>query len=486
MRRAAFGLFILSLGALSSSACSPLNNNNADASGDLPRVMGRINPISLSPAIAFEGTRRFVGALGPALGTDDLSAAQPTASAGSGVVIERWECTRVRCVFVAHIDDTIPNRGATISEPSAAVPVEIKLSGAIYDYSAQLGVLPTDTADGATMGATGLSSQAIYSSMTVANGVTLRADNVEQPVRFVVLGPVEFHGHFDFSANATRPGPGGSRGGEAPMSDGQGPAPGIGSMVAGGGGGNATAGTAGMGPGGSVGGAGGGAQARRSLIGGSGGGAGAGGAGGHGGGVLQFFGFSTMNLEGARFSAVGTSGGGAGGGGAGGAIAIGGVTQGAYTIDVRGGAGGMSAGATGGQGGDGRARVDGDGPAPTVQGGALAVGPRFDLSMVPAIVRSPSFIVRGFAPAATRVRIEGKRLDVVVFMHVVVVDASGRFERAVTLPEGVTQIMLYDVTDTADVPVASMSGTRVVVGGEGGARTILGGAIDVAYLPMSD
>lgn len=482
MRRAAFSLCILSLGALSSSACSPPTNTNADASGDLPRVMGRINPIALSPAIAFEGTRRFVGALGPALGDDDLSAAQPTAAAASGVVIERWECTRVRCVFVAHIDDTIANRGAAISEPSAAVPVDIKLSGTIYDYSAQLSVLPADTADGATMGATGLSSQAIYSSMTVANGVTLRADNLEQPVRFVVLGPVEFHGHFDFSANASRPGPGGSRGGDAPMSDGQGPAPGIGSMVAGGGGGNATAGTAGMGAGGAMGGEGGGAQARRSLIGGSGGGAGAGGAGGHGGGVLQFFGFSTMNLEGARFSAAGASGGGAGGGGAGGSIAIGGLTQGAYTIDVRGGAGGMSAGGTGGQGGNGRVRVDGDGPAPIVQGGAAALGPRFDLSMVPAIVRDARFVVRGFAAPATRVRIEGSQRSVVVFTQVVVVDASGTFERAVTLPEGVTQIMLYDATDTT-APVASMSGTRVVVGGDGGAREILGGAIDVAYLP---
>jgi len=480
MRRDAFRLLVLSLCALSSSACSPPSNNNADASGDLPRVMGRVNPISLSPAIAFEGTRRFVGALGPALGTDDLSAAQPTAAAGSGVVIERWECTRVRCAFVAHIDDTIANRGAAISEPSAAVPVEIKLSGAIYDYSAQLGVLPTDTADGATMGAMGLSSQAIYSSMTVGNGVTLRADNLEQPVRLVVLGPVEFHGHFDCSANASRPGPGGSRGGDAPMSDGQGPAPGVGSMVAGGGGGNATAGTAGMGAGGAMGGAGGGAQARRSLIGGSGGGAGG------GGGVLQFFGFSTMNLEGARFSANGAAGAGAGGGGAGGAIAIGGVTQGAYSIDVRGGAGGASGGASGGQGGNGRVRVEGDGPLPMVQGGPAAIGPRFDLSMVPAIVRTPSFVVRGFAPAATRVRIEGKRLDVVVFTHVVVVDATETFERAVTLPEGVTQIMLYDATDTAEAPIASMSGTRVVVGGEGGARTILGGAIDVAYLPMTD
>lgn len=483
MRRAAF---FLSLAALSSGACSPPTNNNSDASGDLPRVMGRINPISLSPAIAFEGTRRFVGAIGPALGTDDLSAAQPTAPAASGVVIERWECTRVRCVFVAHIDDTIANRGAAISEPSSAVPVEIKLSGTIYDYAAQLGVLPTDTADGATMGASGLSSQAIYSSMTVANGVTLRADNLEQPVRFVVLGPVEFHGHFDFSANATRPGPGGSRGGDAPMGDGQGPAPGIGSMVAGGGGGNATAGGAGMGSGGAMGGTGGAAQARRTLIGGSGGGAGAGGAGGHGGGNLQFVGFATMNLEGARFTAQGAAGAGAAGGGAGGAIAVGGNTLGAYSIDVRGGAGGTAAGATGGQGGNGRARVEGEGAAPTVQGGDALVGPRFDLSMTPAIVRDPAFIVRGFAPPMTRVRIEGKRLDVVVFTHVVVVDASGAFERSVTLSDGVTQIMLYDATDTADAPIPSMSGTRVVVGGEGGARTIVGGAVDVAYLPPAD
>jgi hypothetical protein len=476
---------LLALIALSASACST-PPTMSDAGGDLPRVMGRVNPISLSPAIAFEGTRRFVGALGPALGADDLSAATPTAAASSGVVIERWECTRVRCVFVAHIDDTTPNRGAAISEPSAAVAVDIRLSGTIYDYAAQLSVLPADSADGATMGASGLSSQAVYSSMTVPAGVTLRADNLEQPVRFVVLGPIEFRGHFDFSASATRPGPGGSRGGEAPMGDGQGPAPGAGSMLAGGGGGNATAGTAGTGAGGAAGGTGGAAQTRRAPTGGSGGGAGGGGAGGHGGGVLQFVGFSTMNLEGARFSAAGATGASAGGGGAGGTIAIGGATQGAFTVDVRGAAGASAAGATGGQGGAGRFRIDGDAAGATAQGAMPTMGPRFDLSMIPPIVRERSFTVHGFAPAGTRVRIEGKRLDVTVFSHVVVVDASGAFSRAVDLVEGVTQIMLFDATEMGAEPVASMSGTRVVVAGDSGARTIVGGAIDVAYLPPTD
>lgn len=453
-----------------------------DASADIPRLSGRVNPMALSPAIAFEGTRRYVGALGPALGDDDLTMAQPVAAAGSGVVIERYECTRVRCAFVAHIDDTIANRGAAISEPSSAVAVEIKLSGTVYDYAAQLGVLPADTADGAAMGAMGLSSQAVYSSMTVGAGVTLRADNLEIPVRIAVLGAVDFRGNFDFSASATRPGPGGSRGGESPMGDGQGPAPGIGAASAGGGGGNGTAGAAGS----NMGGAGGPAIDRRALNAGSGGGAGGGGAGGHGGGMLQLAGFDTINFAGAQFSVAGGAGAGAGGGGAAGSLVIGGNVQGAFTVNAVGGAGAMAGGATGGQGGAGRVRFDGVVPMATVNGATAAQGIRFDLEMSPPIVREPAYTVRGFASPMTRVRIVGTRLDATAFSHIVVADAAGTFSRSVMLPEGVTQIMLYDVTDatgSGETGVASMSGTRVVVKGDAGARAIEGGAIDVAYLP---
>jgi hypothetical protein len=473
MHRRLFALSALALGACSSP------NNNADGGADVPRLMGRVNPMSLSPSITFEGTRRFVGALGPALGEDDLTMATPTADAASGVVIERSECTRLRCIFVARIDDRSPNRGAAISEPSSANPIEIKISGTTYDYAARLNVIPADTADGATMGASEITTQAVYSSMTVPAGVTLRATALDQPVLIAVLGDVQVRGAFDFSASAMRAGPGGGGGGAPPNGDGQGPSPGTGSMTTGGGGGHGTAGSTGTGAGG---GAGGGVTTQRRLTGGSGGGAGGGGAGGHGGGALQLAGYAAMDLEGARFAFTGTAGQGAGGAGAGGMLALGGTPTGAFTVDVRGGA---ASPAGGGAGGGGRVRFDGEATGATITGAVASSAPRFDLAMQPALVRDPMYTIRGFAPAGMRVRVQGSRLDAPSFTATVVADAMGRFSTTVRLPEGVSQVMLFDATDP-NALVASLSGTRVVVAGEAGARGIAGGAIDVGYLPMSD
>jgi hypothetical protein len=454
------------------------SQSSGDGGVDVPRLTGRVNPISLSPSITFEGTRRFVGALGPALGDDDLSMARPTADPASGVVIEQSACTTVRCVFVARIEDRSPNRGAAISEPSSAAPVDLRLSGTMYDYTARLNVIPTDTADGATMGASEIAAEAVYSSMSVPAGVTLRASGLEQPVRIAVLGPVTVRGSFEFGATAMRPGPGGSAGGMPPAGDGQGPSPGIGSMTAGGGGGHGTAGASGTGP---EAGAGGPVSTLRRLSGGSGGGAGSGGAGGHGGGALLLAGFDTMSLEGARFAFAGGAGQGAGGGGAGGMLVLAGSPEGAFSVDVRGGAAMMG----GGAGGAGRVRLDGDAMGVTVLGANAASGPRFDLSSYQPIVRDPMVTLRGFAPAGMRVRVQGTRLDVMVFTATVVADASGQFTANVRLTDGVSQVMLFDATDPAST-VPSYSGTRVVVAGESGARTIAGGAIDIGYLPPSD
>lgn len=465
-------------------SCSP-PMTQSDAGPDVPRLTGRVNPISLSPSIVFEGTRRFVGAIGPALGNDDLSMARPTADAATGVIIEQTECTRLRCVFVARIEDTQPNRGAGISEPSSAMPVTIRISGTEFDYSAQLNVLPADTADGATMGSMVLANQAVYSSMTVPAGVTLRANNLDQPVRFAVLSDVIVQGTFDFSATAMRPGAGGAAGGAPPMGDGQGPTPGIGSMVAGGGGGNGAAGAAGVGPGGVPGGAGGAVSGTRVFAGGSGGGAGGDGAGGHGGGAMILAAFGSLNLDGARFVFAGGAGQGAGGGGAGGSFTLGGVASGRFEVDVRGGAGGSAGGATGGAGGGGRFRVEGTAAMAAVQGAMPQAGPRFDLAMLPPITRSPSYVIRGFAPPGMRVRIQGSRLDATAFTRVVTAETDGTFSTTVSLPDGVTQLMLFDVSDS-NAPIASMSGTRVVVSGDAGARTIVGGAVDVAYLPAAE
>jgi hypothetical protein len=401
--------------------------------------------------------------------------ATPTADAASGVVIERSECTRLRCVFVARIDDRSPNRGAAISEPSSANPVEIKISGTTYDYAARLNVIPADTADGATMGASEITTQAVYSSMSVPASVTLRATALEQPVLIAVLGDVQVRGSFDFSASAMRPGPGGGAGGAPPNGDGQGPSPGAGSMTTGGGGGHGTAGSPGTGAGGGVGGA---ISTQRRLAGGSGGGA----AGGHGGGALQLAGYGAMDLDGARFAFTGSVGQGAGGSGAGGMLALGGAPTGAFTVDVRGGAASPGGG---GAGGGGRVRLDGDAMGATVNGATPTNAPRFDLAMHPALVRDPMYTIRGFAPAGTRVRVQGSRLESPSFTATVVADAMGRFSTTVRLPEGVSQVMLFDATDP-NALVASLSGTRVVVGGEAGARGIVGGAIDVGYLPPSD
>lgn len=480
MARSTFALSLLAL-----AACSP-TNNQSDAGLDIPRLTGRVNPISMSPAITFEGTRRFVATLGPALGNDDLTMGRPTTDPASGVVIERTECTRIRCIFVARIEDTIANRGAGISEPSSAMPVTIRISGTEFDYTAQLNVLPADTADGATMSSMVLTNQAVYSSMTVPAGVTLRANNLDQPVRFAVLGDVRVQGTFDFSGSATRPGAGGSAGGTPPMGDGQGPTPGVGSMTAGGGGGNGTAGTAGMGAGGAMGGAGGGVNTRTVFSGGSGGGAGGAGAGGNGGGAMVLAGFSVVNLEGARFLFGGSPGQGAGGGGAAGSFVLGApAVEGRFEIDARGGAGGSAGGATGGNGGGGRIRIEAAAPSVTVMGAMAVDGPRFDFSMLPAIVRSPTYTIRGTAKPGLRVRIQGSRLDVTSFTRVVTADASGAFTANVELPDGVTQIQLFDATDPMSL-VASMSGTRVVVSGDASARSIVGGAVDVGYLPMNE
>jgi|LNFM01.1.fsa_nt_gb hypothetical protein len=479
MARSTFALSLLAL-----AACSP-PNQHGDAGLDIPRLSGRVNPISMSPAIAFEGTRRFVATLGPALGNDDLTMGRPTTDAASGVVIESTECTRIQCIFVARIEDTIANRGAGISEPSSAMPVTIRISGTEFDYSAQLNVLPADTADGATMGSMVLTNQAVYSSMTVPAGVMLRANNLDQPVRFAVLGDIRVQGTFDFSGSATRPGAGGSGGGTPPMGDGQGPTPGVGSMVAGGGGGNGTAGAAGTGAGGAAGGSGGGINTRLVFGGGSGGGAGGGGAGGNGGGAMVLAGFGGVNLEGARFLFGGSAGQGAGGGGAGGSFVLAGAAiEGRFEIDARGGAGGTAGGATGGAGGGGRVRIDAAAAGANVTGAMRLDGPRFDFSMLPPIVRSSTYAVRGTARAGMRVRVQGSRLDVVSFTRVVTADASGAFTAMVELPEGVTQIQLFDATDAMS-PVPSMSGTRVVVSGDASARAIVGGAIDVGYLAMA-
>lgn len=445
--------------------------------------MGRVSPINLSPTVTFEGTRRFVGALGPAMGEDDLSAAVPAAPAGSGVVIEQHVCTRIRCVFVARIDDTQPNRGAAISEPSAAVPVDIRISGSMFDYTARLNVVPADTADAVTMGTGEITGEAVYSSLTLPAGATLRATMQEQPVRIAVLGAVQLQGRVDLSPSATRPGAGGHAGGTAPMGDGQGPSAGLGNAGAGGGGGHATAGAAGMAAAGAPGGAGGAVSTRRRLDGGSGGGAGGGAAGGHGGGAFLLAGFHTMDLTGARFVLTGAAGQGSAGGGAGGMLLLAGEVSGAFAADVRGGAGGTAAGAVGGAGGNGRVRIEGNAGTATLEGATVERGPRFDLASVVPIVRDAQVSLRGSAAPGARVRVDGTRLDATAFTSTVVADASGAWTASVRLPEGVVQIMLTDVTDPM-MPLVGMHGTRIVVRGDAGARTIAGGAIDIAYLPV--
>jgi hypothetical protein len=457
----------------------------SDAAHDT-RLSGGNNVITISPSTAFEGQRRYVGMLGPAQGSDDLSHATVTAAPGSGLVIENVVCSMIFCAFTAHIDDVTDNRGAAIPEPTAASMATISVVGSMLNYTASLNVFPLDAADATSLASGMVATDAVYSSLTVPTGTTLRAASPDSPVRIAVLGDAEVHGTFDFAASTTGPGPGGHAGGDAPSSDGQGPLPGRGSTVAGGGGGFAEAGGNGTGPSGEMGGMGGMAASEigaARLQGGSGGGAGGGGAGGAGGGAIALAAFGSADFTGAQFVARGGTGMGAGGGGAGGMVVIGGTPTGAFTLDASGGAGGASGGAMGGHGSAGRVQFDGVSSSAMVTGGARRDGVSFDLSDYQPIVRSAQLVLHGHAVPGAHVRIQNEVNRVVTARADVTAGADGTWSTMVMLTPGASSFIAYDASDSMN-PIPSFSGTTVVVRGDAGARQVFAGALDVVYLPM--
>ncbi len=455
---------------------------------DVPRLEGGNNQIGVVGGFGFEGQRRYVAVIGPAMGDDNVMAASVATAPTSGVVIERTECTRIRCAIVAHIDDRIANRGAPIPDVPSAEAVNLSLQGTIFNYTATIRVLPLDAADATSTGTALIGTQAVYSTLVLPAGRVARSGR-DEALRFAVLGRVEIHGTFDLSPMAALAGPGGSAGGTAPTGDGQGPFPGRGNLLAGGGGGYGEAGTAGMGAGGVMGGAGGAAtmdRAPRTLVGGSGGGAGGGGAGGAGAGAMLLAAYGDADYEGAQFIARGGAGEGAGGGGAGGLFIFGGNPTGSFTVDTAGGAGGTAGGATGGRGGIGRVRLDSAVTGANITAGISTPGVRFDLGSLPPIVRTPALTIRGTAQAGSLVRVNDEYGGVVTMMGQATADGAGGWSIPVTLTrEGVYSFVAYDTTSGAMAP--SFSGTRVIIRrGSTGTLEIFAGAVDVAYLPMME
>ncbi|MEI8256423.1 MAG: Ldh family oxidoreductase, partial [Deltaproteobacteria bacterium] len=396
-----------------------------------------------------------------------------------GIVIERTVCSRIFCAFVAHIDDVTPNRGTAIPEPTSGTQYAITVIGSTLNYSASLDVFPLDTADGAGQ----VASDAVYSGLSIPSGATLHAAALDSPVRIAVLGDAQVHGTFDFGGDAVGPGPGGHAGGLPPSGDGQGPTPGLGSTVAGGGGGFDLAGGDGA-----VGGGTGGVAAMDMgvgrLQGGSGGGAGGGGAGGAGGGALALLVLGTAEFTGAQLVARGGAGAGAGGGGAGGTVVLGGSpATGAFTVDARGGAGGTLGGASGGAGSPGRVRFEGAVASVTVAGGARRDGVRWDLAAYEPIVRLAALTLRGFAMPGTHVRVQNEIARTVSLRTDTTAASDGTWTATVNLSPGASAFIAYDATDAVS-PVPSLSGTSVVVRGDAGARQVYAGALDVVYVPM--
>lgn len=474
----------LALSAMALAACGPVGGNQ-DAGRDIQRLEGGNNAIALQPSFAFEGQRRFVGVIGP--GRDDMTNATVSAPPGSGIVLESVQCNRLRCAFVGHIDDVLPNAGSPIPEPASSRQFTISVVSSEYNYSAPVNVFPLDTADGAALGAGQITTDAVYSTLVIESGSILRAV-MELPVRFAVLNTAEVHGTFDFSAMGATPGPGGAAGGEPPAGDGQGRFPGLGSMNGGGGGGgNGEAGRDGTGPSGTMGGAG-GSRADDALLarfgGGSGGGAGPTGAGGGGGGAFAFTVFGSANFDGARFLFRGGDGQGEGGGGAGGTLLLGGNPTGSFTVDLAGGRGATSGELRGGDGGGGRLRLDGEATGVMVMGGVLTTGVRFDLSAMPPLVRDPHLTIRGFAAPGTRVRVKNEVGGTTRLVGETTTGPDGRWSIDYMMPIGFSSFVAYGVTGVVEVP--SMSGTTVIVRGDATRRQVYSGAVDVVYLPASE
>ncbi len=461
------------------AACTNPVTPPQDAGRDIGRLEGGNNAIAISPSVAFEGQRRYAGIVGPSQGSDDLSAATVSAPAGSGIVIDRTVCSQIFCAFLAHIDDVTPNRGTAIPEPTAGTQYPITVIGSTLNYTASLDVFPLDTADGAGT----VASDAVYSGLTIPAGATLHAAALDSPVRIAVLGDAQVHGTFDFAGDAIGAGPGGHAGGVAPSGDGQGPTPGLGSLVSGGGGGFDQAGGNGSGGGGA-----GGAAATDMgvgrLQGGSGGGAGGGGAGGAGGGAVALLALGAADFTGALFDVRGGAGAGAGGGGAGGTVVLGGsAATGVFTVDARGGAGGTAGGANGGAGSQGRVRFEATAAMVTVTGGARREGVRWDLAAYDPIVRDAAQTLHGFGAPGTHVRVQNEVARTVSQRVDTTVASDGTWSVAVNLSPGASSFIAYDATDAVS-PVPSLSGTSVVVRGDAGARQVYAGALDVVYVPM--
>ncbi len=381
-------------------------------------------------------------------------------------------CVGSRCGLLLSIRDEAPNQGRPIPAPIDSRPVRVLVDGGDGGppWQALLSVQPLDllrntSTSGEPVRVT--ASTIFASSASLDTGARWRLAHPE-PARWFVFGSASLSGEIDLRGGpASEAGPGGGQGG-APGAEAPGPGGGAGG-AGGGGGGYGAPGGAGRAADGGTGGEGGAAWGEPAIpclsdpaarrCGGGGGGGGREGRGGGGGGSLLLVVLGDLDLSGARLRADGTAGEGGGGGGAGGAVHLAAWRiTGFDAPSVAGGEGSRATdGASGGQGGEGRLRLD------TPEGGrpmasfSAWLGPAVDPREVPPFLESEEVLLRGRAtPGSGRVQV-GLRGSEAPLAEALV-GADGAFEVRVRVPLGLA---------------------RLWVRTEGGARSWVGNALEL-------
>jgi hypothetical protein len=444
-----------------------------------------IRPLTAQSVVAYEGMTRFVTVIDTEPGLDLSGATIRPRDDGGSLVVREAVCRSTACAVHLEIVDRTAPRAIPVPRPIDSINELLLVElGATEMRQVLITVWPCDAI---TNSGTPARVRGVHyaSSATSELGGSFGGAPDGDPVRWLVFGDVTLRGDLDVSGVAEAVAGGGAGG--AISSAGSGAGGGGAGSASSGGGGGAGLGSPGDGaPGeGSAPGAGGSGGDRACVLefdtlecGGSGGG-GAAGEGGAGGGVFVIASLGDVVLGGAIRARGGDgAASGGGGGGGGGAIVIAGVTVEAEVaeIDVAGGAGATGgSGSAGGAGGGGRIEIDS-----AAATGARGIG--FDVAGADLIVESPTYVVRGRAPAGEVVEIQSVDLDV---EGTAMADASGAFEITVMLAPGLNRLRL-SMEGTWGLRRA-WNGNAFEFAREGSATvpTPVGGLLDVAYVPAS-
>lgn len=451
------------------------------------------SPAQVASIVAFEGMERMVNSL-EVVGVD-LTGATVSIAEGSGLELLESRCNNARCGVILRIPDLQGNRGIGIPAPIDAVNAFVNVTDARgVSHRGLITIRPLDTISNGGTSALTISQSMVFaaSGMSVATSSFI-AGPADAPIRWLVFGPADLHGGFDVG-----PQDGGQRAGGRP-----GGAIGAAGQGAGGGGAGAAGSGGGGGGHGEAGNAGTDASGTAELggvagvvagdgvatclttfdqtgCGGSGGGGSDAGAGGPGGGALLLLSLGHLDLSEASITAVGGDGLGAGGGGAGGQIFIAARSWTAPAgLDVAGGLGASSGGATGGDGGPGRLRVDVYGERPD---GAY-IGPTVDLSSLALLTSEGTAMLVGQAmPDATIDVSQVAGSSVATGMA----DAAGDFTIDVPLAAGLNRLVVR--ATTPEGTARTWTGTSIEFESFSGIPMPLpaGAAIDISYVPAAE